>query len=200
MDKKKVNDRVIIAINILLKRCPDLSKATLSELLGVTNTSFSHIMSKRMHASVEMMASLCLRFNISADWLLTGRGSMISETEGDTSLGQISMVLELIDTIKQQAEEIGQLKERISQLESERDAAKECVLEAEEETNIPEEIPDDVGCPLFINGGVQYRMAPFFQKNGAILPGERRSSLLKTLNEYTRIYNQCLTIKTKKQV
>lgn len=119
MDKKKVNDRVIIAINILLKRRPDLSKATLSELLGVTNTSFSHIMSKRMHASVEMMASLCLRFNISADWLLTGRGSMISETEGDTSLGQISMVLELMNTIKQQAEEIGQLKERISQLESE---------------------------------------------------------------------------------
>ena len=43
---------------------------------------------------------------------------MISETDGEPSLGQISMVLELMNTIKQQAEKIGQLKERIRQLES----------------------------------------------------------------------------------
>lgn len=118
MDKNNVNDRVIEVINFLLKRRPDLQKATFAELLGVTKTSFSHIMSKRMYASVEMMASLCLRFNISADWLLTGRGSMVSETDGGPSLGEISTMLQLVDTIKQQAEEIGQLKERISQLES----------------------------------------------------------------------------------
>ena len=117
MDNNNVNDRVIEAINFLLKRRPDLQKTTLAELSGITKTSFSHIINKRTNANVEMMASLCLHFNISADWLLTGRGSMISETEGDTSLGQISMVMELINTIKQQAEEIGQLKERISQLE-----------------------------------------------------------------------------------
>ena len=118
MDKNNVNDRVIAAINFLLKQHPDLQKTTLAELSGITKTSFSHIINKRTNANVETMASLCLHFNISADWLLTGRGSMISETDGEPSLGQISMVMELMNTIKQQAEEIGQLKERIRQLES----------------------------------------------------------------------------------
>ena len=121
MDKNDVNDRVIAAINFLLKQHPDLQKTTFAELSGITKTSFSHIINKRTNANVETMASLCLHFNISADWLLTGRGSMISETDGEPSLGQISMVLELMNTIKQQAEKIGQLKERIRQLESEKE-------------------------------------------------------------------------------
>ena len=67
--------------------------------------------------SVDVMTSLCTLFNVSADWLLTGRGSIISKPGSDPSLSHMEMVALLVETIKQQAEEIGQLKERINQLE-----------------------------------------------------------------------------------
>jgi hypothetical protein len=37
MDKKTVNDRVIIALKYLMKLRPDLTKTMLSELLDITN-------------------------------------------------------------------------------------------------------------------------------------------------------------------
>lgn len=117
MIKKQVNERVLIAINYILKLRPDISKSTMGKLLGLSPTKFSHIMGMRMFVGVEVMTSLCLRFNISADWLLTGRGNMINESEGEQSLDHISIVMQLVNTIKQQAEEIGQLKERIKQSE-----------------------------------------------------------------------------------
>ncbi len=117
MDKKTVNDRVIIALKYLMKLRPDLTKTMLSELLDITNSTLSHILGSRMNASVDLLTALCLRFQVSADWLLTGRGNMIDESEGAPSLSHMDMFTQLLDTVKQQAEEIGQLKAHISQLE-----------------------------------------------------------------------------------
>lgn len=119
MDKKQVNDRVIIAINYILKFRPDISRSILSELLEITPTSLSHILGSRMNVGVEVMTALCLRFQISADWLLTGRGNMVSDSEADPSLSHMGMVMQLVETIKLQAEDIGKLKARINQLEAE---------------------------------------------------------------------------------
>ena len=119
MDKKQVNDRVIIAINYILKFRPDISRSILSELLEITPTSLSHILGSRMNVGVEIMTALCLRFQISADWLLTGRGNMVSDSEADPSLSHMGMVMQLVETIKLQAEDIGKLKARINQLEAE---------------------------------------------------------------------------------
>ena len=55
---------------------------------------------------------------LSADWLLTGRGSMTNEAEDKPPMSDTGTVMQLVDTIRQQAQEIGQLKERIAQLES----------------------------------------------------------------------------------
>ena len=119
MDKKQVNDRVIIAINYILKFRADLTKSMLSEQLGLTPTSLSHILSSRMNVGVDVMSALCLRFQIPADWLLTGRGNMVSDSESDPSLSHMGMVMQLVETIKLQAEDIGKLKARINQLETE---------------------------------------------------------------------------------
>lgn len=57
---------------------------------------------------------------LSADWLLTGRGDMLStERSAAPAKTDPSTFMQLVDTIKQQAQEIGQLKERIAQLERE---------------------------------------------------------------------------------
>lgn len=119
MDKKLINERVLTAINDLLRLHPELTKTMLGELLGVRSAKFSQIMGLKMYVPVEVMAPLCLKFNISADWLLTGRGNMINKSEDELSLNNVGMVMQLVDTIKQQAQEIGQLKERIKQLGSE---------------------------------------------------------------------------------
>lgn len=118
MNKEQINKRVLIAIDNILKLNPKLTRTALSELLGIPLPKFSHITKLNMYAPVEVMASLCLKFNISADWLLTGRGDMQNEPGGEQSLNHIGMVMQLVDTIKQQAQEIGQMKERIRQLES----------------------------------------------------------------------------------
>jgi hypothetical protein len=61
---------------------------------------------------------LCAYPELSADWLLTGRGNMTKEADEKPAMSDTGTVMQLVDTIKQQAQEIGQLKERIAQLES----------------------------------------------------------------------------------
>jgi poly(3-hydroxybutyrate) depolymerase len=61
---------------------------------------------------------LCAYPELSADWLLTGRGNMTKETDEKPAMSDTGTVMQLVDTIRQQAQEIGQLKERITQLES----------------------------------------------------------------------------------
>lgn len=68
----------------------------------------------------------------SADWLLTGQGNMFkSEAAPPPQSSDTATVMQLVDTIRQQAQEIGQLRERICQLESERGAN---VSDADSET------------------------------------------------------------------
>lgn len=61
---------------------------------------------------------LCAYPELSADWLLTGRGNMTKETDEKPPMSDTGTVMQLVDTIRQQAQEIGQLKERIAQLEN----------------------------------------------------------------------------------
>lgn len=61
---------------------------------------------------------LCAYPELSADWLLTGRGNMTKETDEKPAMSDTGTVMQLVDTIRQQAQEIGQLKERVAQLES----------------------------------------------------------------------------------
>ena len=62
---------------------------------------------------------------ISAAWLLTGRGSMLHEDACPTDSPSKSSGMEdkLLNIIQAQAEEIGQLRERINQLERVKNAS-----------------------------------------------------------------------------
>lgn len=116
MDKAQINGRVIEAINDVLKLHPELTKAALGELFGIKPAKFSEILNFRMNAGVEVMSELCLSFNISADWLLTGRGSMLTIKEETTPYLESNndTVMHLVETIRKQAEEIGQLREQLA--------------------------------------------------------------------------------------
>ena len=69
---------------------------------------------------VSILQNTVLVYGVSATWLLVGTGEMFVNDEQQTqnSSKQDPMVEKMLDTIRQQAEEIGRLKAENSQLHS----------------------------------------------------------------------------------
>lgn len=77
MEKIDINKRFILAVNALISEGIVPTKGTISDVLGVKPSKFSEILNERMNVGVDMLADLCHVYNISADWLLLGEGSML---------------------------------------------------------------------------------------------------------------------------
>lgn len=140
MDKSEINKRFISAIEHLLQD-KGLTKGKVAESLGVKPAKFSEILNNRMNAGVDLIALLCEKYSYSAAWILNEQGPMlqIGELKGRSkpaiavpklpefplsSEGVCEMFIEILRDkdlrFREQAEEIGRLKERIAQLEREK--------------------------------------------------------------------------------
>ena len=71
-----INERVIEAINYLLSSKTEPNKAKLADNMGVKPAKFSEILNSRMKAGMDIIQKLCIDYKVSADWLITGDGSM----------------------------------------------------------------------------------------------------------------------------
>lgn len=143
--KEEIQCRFIEAIQALLNRDRTLTKTSLAESLNLKPSKFTEILKGRMKAGVDTIAILCDFWNVSADWVLMSRGSIFRDepsaqpvpehSDGADPNGQISvktagttagtddisaLMSRFIDTIRTQAEDIGQLKARIDELERHR--------------------------------------------------------------------------------
>ena len=87
MSKKEISDRTVMAIHYLLENQEGLTKSTLAERCGIKPAKFSEILNKRMMAGTDIMGVLADQFNISAEWLLTGHGTMNQPNNADTVVG-----------------------------------------------------------------------------------------------------------------
>lgn len=76
MDKALINKRVLAALNYIIES-HNVTKSALAEVLDIKPAKFSEILNERMNAGVDIMATICVTYNISADWLLTGEGEML---------------------------------------------------------------------------------------------------------------------------
>jgi len=76
MDKALINKRVLTALNYIIES-HNVTKSALAEVLDIKPAKFSEILNERMNAGVDIMATICVTYNISADWLLTGEGEML---------------------------------------------------------------------------------------------------------------------------
>lgn len=101
------------------------SDNALADTLGVSKTTLSNWKS-RNSLDFPLVFSLCEQ--ISLDWLLTGKGNMLKGVVEQPPSPQQSnekeptqLLNQLLDTIKGQAEEIGQLKEQVRQLTIEKE-------------------------------------------------------------------------------
>ena len=140
MDKSEINKRFIHAIELLLQD-KALTKSKIAESLGVKPAKFSEILNNRMNAGVDLIALLCEKYCYSAAWIINGQGPILQpgEIKGRskpsiavpklpdfplTSDGVCEMFIEILRDkdmrFREQAEEIGRLKERIAQLEREK--------------------------------------------------------------------------------
>ncbi len=149
LSKDEINNRFIMAVNAVIRHNLVPNKSALAESLGVKQAKFSEILNGRMKAGTDMLAIMCDFYKVSAEWLLMSRGNNIfrenpnlpkywvddddltsiypSESQKPQKTSSISgaepflaLIREKDDVIRSQAEEIGRLKERVEQLEREK--------------------------------------------------------------------------------
>lgn len=91
----------------------------LERTIGASKGVISRAVSNGTDIQAKWLVAIVENYPLySADWLLTGRGNMTKEADEKPTMSDTGTIMQLVDTIRQQAQEIGQLKERISQLES----------------------------------------------------------------------------------
>jgi len=137
MNKTEINKRFIKAIDSLLQDS-GLNKTKIAQSLGIKPARFSEILNNRMNAGVDLIADLCDLYSFNAAWILNGDQPMLipGKLKGQTkpaicisplpefpmtSEGVCQMFIEMLRDkdlrFKEQAEEIGRLKERLTALE-----------------------------------------------------------------------------------
>lgn len=113
-----VNERVIEAINYILKSNTSLNKALLAESIGIKPAKFSEILNKRMAAGMDIIQKICSDYAISANWLITGKGEMCRQTddispETNDKISRLITILE--ETLKEKDKQIEKLMSIIEQ-------------------------------------------------------------------------------------
>lgn len=143
LNKEEIQSRFIEAVYGVLRTDKSLTKSTLADSLGAKPAKFSEILNGRMKAGVDMIATLCEYYNVSPDWVLMSRGKILRDPStmppimvyegnyeelipvqreivqetGTNIEAFLSIIKDKDDVIREQAEEIGRLRERVSQLE-----------------------------------------------------------------------------------
>lgn len=122
MDKEHINTRVLDALTVVLDTHKELTKTAFAQLLGIKPSTFTEILKGRMNAGSDLMALLTSKFGVNAAWLLTGQGGMFAgdapaPKDGDPIVDRLLVIIEQKDAlIREQAEQIGQLREQVAQL------------------------------------------------------------------------------------
>lgn len=127
-DKKEVSNRFIEAYERLLSDGLVTSKKEFASSVGVSPSMVTEISKGRSSVGTSAIQNIVLLYGISGEWLLTGKGNMLKSVVEQPSSPQQSndeeptpLLHQLLDTIKEQAEEIGQLKEQVRQLTIEKE-------------------------------------------------------------------------------
>ena len=150
LSKSEINSRVVEALLAIVANNLVLTKTDLAERMGIKPAKFSEILNYRMNAGVDIIAKICDWYDVDPYWLLMGRGNHIfrntdvkippyfiedendldheyhpKNTDDDKNtpnalVGDNAIVEMLYKKTLEQAEQIGCLRERISQLEREK--------------------------------------------------------------------------------
>ena len=113
LTKDEINRRFVEAVYAVITHEP-ISKSALAESMNVKPAKFSEILNKRMKAGMDIIQKLCDEYNVSADWIITGRGDMfLNNCQNETSIANNSDNISPFITILQNT-----LVEKDKQIES----------------------------------------------------------------------------------
>lgn len=86
---------------------------------GIKDNTFSNQLNGVRDVSLNTITSILLTFeNISAEWLMRGKGEMLLTSEQPTASNESDRLSKLIDTIAFQQDTINNLQRRINELET----------------------------------------------------------------------------------
>jgi transcriptional regulator with XRE-family HTH domain len=102
----------------------DTNKSHIAQKLGIKPNVFSEILKNRMNVGTDLISLFCEEYNISADWLLSGKGQILKKSE------EKSTNVSIIDNNSQQISydinknniEIKELIDRITELKQQLDS------------------------------------------------------------------------------
>lgn len=102
MELTDVNERVLYLMQHL-----ELSKTAFANAIGINPSVLSHIASKRNKPSADMLINIVSVYTqVSADWLLTGKGDMVKDGNSNNILGAITELfneLSLLNDVNHQS-------------------------------------------------------------------------------------------------
>lgn len=81
MTKDFVNQQFVRSVNILIETRKVRTKGYLAELLGISNSTLSDILSARQNVGIDVVLKLCDYFDISVEYQLKGVGSMFNSNK-----------------------------------------------------------------------------------------------------------------------
>lgn len=73
MDRKEINTRFTEAVNRVVLTGQAETQRGIAAEIKTSEGVFSDMLAGRRHLSLEVAVRFCLRYNISADWLLLGK-------------------------------------------------------------------------------------------------------------------------------
>lgn len=91
-----------------------LSASQFADEIGVQRSSVSHVLSGRNKPSLDFITKVALRFpDINTEWLLTGRGQMLFQTEESEDFGDTNV--KTADIIEEKTAEVEDDNDRIAE-------------------------------------------------------------------------------------
>ena len=136
--KTEISERFITAVETILAE-KNYTKTRVAESLGLNLSTFSMILGLRAHVGTDTVANFCVKYNFSAEWIMTGRVAMrkkyslnrrqatsqapVSQSDFPMLTGEIGQLFRKIlhekdQRIMEQSEEIGRLKAKIEESEN----------------------------------------------------------------------------------
>lgn len=127
----ELSSRFIEVIKHLKKNGVVSDNKEFASKIGVSNSMITEIYKGRSNVGMTAIQNTVLSFSVSADWLITGRGSMFSNEQSQLSKGIVtqnpasveeSIIYKMYEKKDEEnrslLKEIGSLEERIRQLEA----------------------------------------------------------------------------------
>lgn len=124
-EKKDISSRFIEVLNELLKLGKVSDKKAFASSVGCSTSMITEISKGRSNVGTSVLQNTVQIYGVSATWLLVGTGEMFvneeqqtqSTSSGDPMVDKLLGIIDKKDDIiRQQAEDIGQLRAELAQL------------------------------------------------------------------------------------